>query len=88
MMIMIKHWRLFDDITEEQIKQLQDSDIFVRVETDVDYFDVVTAGIKNYSTIKRQDVFIGTTVESQETILHLLFPGKVKLIGYDYDYEH
>ena len=88
MMIMIKHWRLFDDITEEQIKQLQDSDIFVRVVTDVDYFDVVTAGIKNYSIIERQDVFIGTTVESQETILHLLFPGKVKLIVYDYDYEH
>ncbi len=83
---MIKHWRLFDDITEEQVKQLQKAGIFVRIEDDVTYLDFPIAGKLPFK--RGEDVYISTLNENQETILHILFPETVKLIGYNNDYEH
>ena len=83
---MIKHWRLFDSITAQQLKQLDTAGIYVRIEDDTSELDFPIVG--KVQIVKSQDIYISTTKESQETMLHLMFPNTVKLIGYNNDYEH
>lgn len=83
---MIKHWRLFDSITTQQLKQLDTAGIYVRIEDDVSELEFPLAG--KVQLVKGQDIYISTVKESQETLLHLMFPGTVKLIGYNNDYKH
>ena len=83
---MIKHWRLFDSITTEQIKQLDTAGICVKIENDVSELEFPLAGKVQF--IKSSDVYISTATEKQETLLYLMFPDTVKLIGYDNDYSH
>lgn len=77
---MIKHWRLFDTITQEQIKQLRTAKIFVRIEDDVSYLDFPLQGRVPF--VKSQDVYISTLNEKQETLLHIMFPDNLKFMGY------
>jgi hypothetical protein len=83
---MIKHWRLFDTITAEQIKQLDTAGIYVRIEDDVSDFEFPFAGKVQF--VKSRDIYISTATEKQETLLYLMFPDTVKLIGYDNDYSY
>ena len=83
---MIKHWRLFDSITAQQLKQLDTAGIYVRIEDDTSELDFPIVGKVQF--VKSQDIYISTVKESQETLLHLMFPDTVKLIGYNNDYEH
>jgi hypothetical protein len=75
---MIKHWRLFDSVTAEQIKQLDIARIYVKIEDDVTEFEFPLVGRKQF--VKNQDVYITTTNEKQETLIQLLFPGNLLLI--------
>ena len=83
---MIKHWRLFDSITAEQIRQLRTAGIYVRIEDDVSELEFPLAGKVQF--VKSSDIYISTTSEKQETLLHILFVDKVQLIGYNNDYEY
>ena len=83
---MIKHWRLFDSITAQQLKQLDTAGIYVRIEDDTSELDFPIVGKVQF--VKSQDIYISTVKESQETLLHLMFPNTVKLMGYNNDYEH
>ena len=83
---MIKHWRLFDSITAQQLKQLDSAGIYVRIEDDTSELDFPIYGKVQF--VKSQDIYISTVKESQETLLHLMFSDTVKLIGYNNDYEH
>lgn len=74
---MIKHWRLFDNITLEQIKQLDIADIDVKVEDDVGEIEFPLAG--KVRVVKSQNVYITTTKESQETLLHIMFSNRLQL---------
>lgn len=78
---MIKHWRLFDTITQEQIKQLRTAKIFVRIEDDVSYLDFPITGRLPF--VKSQDIYITTVDEKQETILYTMFPDTLKFMGYN-----
>jgi hypothetical protein len=83
---MIKHWRLFDSITTEQLKQLRTAGIFVKIEDDVSYLDFPLAGKVPF--VKSQDVYISTLNENQETILYIMFPDTLKFMGYtDVEFE-
>ncbi len=75
---MIKHWRLFDSITAEQIKQLDIARIYVKIEDDVGEIEFTLA--RKVQFVKSQDVYITTTNEKQETLIQLLFPGNLLLI--------
>ncbi len=81
---MIKHWRLFDTITLEQIKQLDTAHICVRMEDDVSDFEFPLVGKKQF--VKSRDIYISTFDENQETLLYLMFPDTIKLIGYNNDF--
>lgn len=83
---MIKHWRLFDSITLQQAMQLDTAGIYVRIEDDVSEMDFPIHGRVQF--VKGQDIYISTTQESQETLLYLMFPNTIKLIGYNNDYTH
>lgn len=77
---MIKHWRLFDSITAEQIKQLDTAGIYVRIEDDVSDFEFPFAGKVQF--VKSRDIYISTTDEKQETLLHIMFVDNLKFMGY------
>lgn len=79
----IKHWRLFDTITTEQIKQLDTARIYVRIVDNTSELEFPLAGKVHF--VKSQDIYISTTDEKQETLLHLLFADKIKLVGYNND---
>jgi hypothetical protein len=83
---MIKHWRLFDTITEQQLKQLDSVGIYVKIEDDVSELDFPIYGKVPF--VKSQDIYISTTKESQETLLHLMFADTVRPIGYENDREY
>ena len=67
---MIKHWRLFDSITDTQIKQLYTAGIAVRTEDDVSEFEFPTTGRKQF--VISQTVYISTVNENQESFLLLM----------------
>lgn len=70
---MIKHWQLFDSITNTQISQLQLANIEVSC----------------IRTLDSQDVYIITENEKQEQFLFLMFDAnRIQHIGTDYDGEH
>jgi hypothetical protein len=77
---MIKHWRLFDSITAEQIRQLRTAGIYVKIEDDVSYLDFPLQGRVPF--VKSQDVYISTLNEKQETLLHIMFVDTLKFMGY------
>jgi hypothetical protein len=79
---MIKHWRLFDSITAEQIRQLRTAGIYVRIEDDVSDFEFPFAGKVQF--VKSRDIYISTTDEKQETLLHIMFVDNLKFMGYTY----
>lgn len=84
---MIKHWRLFDTITDTQISQLHDAGVYVKVENDTCVIDSTIHS--KVRVIKTQDLWISTATEKQETFLFLLFdPDKLQLVGKEYDYQH
>jgi hypothetical protein len=83
---MIKHWRLFDTITAQQLKQLDTAGIYVRIEDDASELEFPMYG--KVKIVKSQDIYISTTKESHETLLQLMFSDTVKLIGYNNDYTH
>lgn len=85
---MIKHWRLFDNITLEQIKQLDTAGIYVKVEDDVSEIEFPLAG--KVHIVKGQDVYITTAKESQETLLHIMFSDRLRLteVIYSNDQEY
>lgn len=83
---MIKNWRLFDSITAQQAKQLDTAGIYVRIENDTSELEFPIYGKVQF--VKGQDIYISTTQESQETLLHLMFPNTIELIGYNNDYTH
>jgi hypothetical protein len=78
---MIKHWRLFDTISMEQINQLRTAKIFVRIEDDVSYLDFPIYG--RLPIVRGQDIYISTVDEKQETILYTMFPDSLKFMGYN-----
>jgi DNA polymerase sigma len=82
----IKHWRLFDSIAAEQIKQLDIAGICVRIEDDVSELEFPLAGKVQF--VKNSDVYISTATEKQETLLRILFVDKVQFIGYNNDYKY
>lgn len=83
---MIKHWRVFDDITEEQIKQLNIAHIYFRKVDETSEVEFPIYGKVQF--VKSQDIYISTTDEKQETLLHLMFTDKIKLIGYSNDFYY
>lgn len=83
---LIKHWRLFDTITTQQLKQLDTAGIYVRIVDDTSELEFPIHGKVQF--VKGQDIYISTVKESQETLLHLMFADTVKLIGYDNDYDY
>jgi hypothetical protein len=82
----IKHWRLFDSITAQQLKQLDIAGIYVRIEDDASELEFPMYG--KVKIVKSQDVYISTFKESQETLIHLMFPDTIELIGYNNDFTH
>lgn len=84
---MIKHWRLFDSITDTQISQLQSAGICVNIENDTSEIDFPIHG--KVQIVKCQDVWISTANDKQETLLFLVFdPDKLQLAGKEYDDQH
>lgn len=84
---MIKHWRLFDDITVEQIKQLDTARICVKIEDDFSELEFPIAGKVHF--VKSRDVYISTTNDKQEAFLFLMFnTNKLKHVGTEYDSKH
>ena len=75
---MIKHWRLFDSITSQQLKQLATAGIYVRIENDVSELEFPLTSKVQF--VKSQDIYISTTKKSQETLLHLMFPTQLQLL--------
>jgi len=84
---MIKHWRLFDSITDTQIRQLDTADICVRIEDDTSEIDFPLHGKVHF--VKSRDVYISTTNDKQEAFLFLMFdPNKIQQVGTEYDREY
>jgi hypothetical protein len=84
---MIKHWRLFDTITAEQIKQLDTAGICVKIENDVSELEFPLAGKVQF--VKSSDVYISTINEKQESFLFLMFnTDKLDHVGTEYDDKH
>jgi hypothetical protein len=83
----IKHWRLFDSITEEQIKQLDTAGLCVRIEDDVSELEFPLAGKIQF--VKSRDVYISTTNEKQESFLFLIVnTANLKRMRTDYDQNY
>lgn len=74
---MIKHWRLFDDISEAQYRQLTVAGVAVSIDYDTSDFEFPTTG--RIQTVKSRDVYISTINEKQETLIQLMFPGTLRL---------
>ena len=84
---MIKHWRLFDDITDTQIRQLDTAGISVKIEDDVSEIDFPIHG--KVHVVKSRDVYISTTNDKQEAFLFLMFDtNKIQHVGTEYDREY
>ena len=84
---MIKHWRLYDSITDTQIRQLDTAGICVRIEDDTSEIDFPLHG--KVQVVKSRDVYISTTNDKQEAFLFLMFdPNKIQHVGTEYDEKH
>jgi len=84
---MIKHWRLFDSITDTQISQLYAAGISVNVENDASELEFPIVGKVQF--VKSYEVWISTTSEKQETFLYLMFNAdNLQLVGKEYDNNH
>jgi len=68
---MIKHWQLFDSITDTEIKQLYTAGIAVREEKDVSHINFPIRG--EVAIVKSHDIHISTANEKQEVFLLLMF---------------
>lgn len=79
---MIKHWRLFETITAQQIQQLHVAGIFVRIEEDVSEIEFPLAGKVQF--LKGQDIYISTSKDSQDTLLRMMFPNTIKLLQIEF----
>ena len=89
---MIKHWRLFDTINTAQVRQLQAAKMAVKIsESEPETLYDITGSVQK--VLLFADVFISTTSDKQDTILQLMFPGKIMMIaqeeedGYGYRYH-
>lgn len=83
---MIKHWRLYESISNSQIKQLYTAGISVNVD---DKFTNVYLSSGPVPIVTSQEVWISTTSEKQETFLFLMFDtDKLQLAGKEYDSNH
>lgn len=83
---MIKHWRLYESITQAQLKQLDIAGSYVKIENEISEIEFTIH--KGIQLVKNQDIYISTSTDLQEILLHIMFPGTVKLIGYDDNYEY
>lgn len=79
-MTKIKHWRLFDVITEAQIKQLERASIIVKIEDDFSEIEFPIYG--KVQVLKSQDIYLTTVDETQETMLYLMFANSIKFMGH------
>jgi len=81
---MIKHWRLYDSITDTEIRQLYTAGIAVRKEKDVSRMDFPIRG--EVSIVKSYDIHISTANEKQESFLLLMFNSdKLQHVETEYD---
>ena len=81
---MIKHWCLFDSVTSDQIKQLNTAGIEIKIEDDFSELEFPLVG--KVQIVKRQDVYIITTNNKQESFLSLIVnTANLKHMRTDYD---
>lgn len=80
---MIKHWGLYESISNSQIKQLYTAGISVEFENDTVETEFPIHG--KVQIVRNQIVHIKTVNEKQETLLYLMFSGRVRLIGCEND---
>ncbi len=80
-MTIIKHWRLFDEITEAQKNQLERARIIVKIEDDFSEIEFPIYG--KVQVLKSQDIYLTTVDEAQETMLYLMFANTIKFMGHE-----
>lgn len=68
---MTKHWRLYESISDSQVRQLYAVGITVNIDNDFVEFDFPSYPQTRF--IKAQTVNITTVSESQEVFLRLMF---------------
>jgi hypothetical protein len=74
---MIKHWVLYDSITDAQIKQLYTAGACVNI--DNDFIEVKSPINSKVYFVKNHSVRIKTVSEDQETLLYLMFCNRLYL---------
>lgn len=80
---MINHWRLFDTINKTQLKQLESARIRVKISDPQQETIYDISGNRTIRTVVQQPyIFLSTTEETQETLLHLMFPSKIQLVAH------
>ena len=78
---MIKHWRLFDTINTTQVNQLRAANIAVKISDPEPETLYDIRGHSVQKVLQSPDIFISTRCDKQDTILHLMFPGKLMMIA-------
>lgn len=84
---MIKHWRLFDAINTTQINQLRAANIAVKISDPESETLYNIMGHSVQKVVHSPDVFISTTSGKQETMLNLMFTGKLVMIAQEDGYD-
>lgn len=80
---MIKHWGLYESISNSQIKQLYTAGISVDFENDSTEIEFPIHG--KVQIVRNQIVHIKTVSEEQETLLYLMFSDRLHLRGCEND---